>query len=294
MTETIRIGSRGSALALWQSRMVARMLEAAHPGLTCVIEIIKTTGDIQLDASLVAISGKGAFTKEIEDAMLADRVDLAVHSLKDLPTTLPDGLALVAITEREDPRDAFVGGAGICSLAGVPEGGRIGTSSPRRRAQLLALRPDLELAEIRGNVDTRLRKIESEGLDGIVLACAGLRRLGLADRITEAIDPDVMVPAVGQGALGLEARADDERVARLASALMHESTALACRAERAFLAALGGGCAVPIAAHATLRDDEIRLTAAVGRADGRVTRLEATGSVTDPESLGRNLAGAAH
>ncbi len=290
-SHTIRIGSRGSALALWQSRAVAAMLEAAHPGLECTIEIIKTTGDVLRDASLTAIAGKGVFTKEIEDALLDRRVDLAVHSLKDLPTALPEGLALGAITEREDPRDAFCGAPGVEGFASLRPGARVGTSSPRRRSQLLAWRGDLELVDLRGNVDTRLRKIETESLDGIVLACAGLRRLGFEDRITEPIPVEQMVPAVGQGALGIEIRADGSEVSATVAALADADTASCCIAERAFLAAMGGGCAVPIAAHARLVDGELHMVGAVATAaDGPVVRRVAQGPASDAAHVGRSLA----
>jgi hydroxymethylbilane synthase len=287
----LTIGSRGSALALRQSRMVAALLEAAHPGLACHIEIIKTTGDIMREASLTAIAGKGVFTKEIEEALLDGRADLAVHSLKDLPTTLPPGLALAAITEREDPRDALVARAGVSGLADLPPNATIGTSSPRRRVQLGAWRRDLRIVDLRGNVDTRLRKIETENLDGVVLACAGLNRLGLGDRVTEAIDTSVLLPAVGQGALGLEARSGDEVVAALVAPLGHPQTAAACRAERAFLAALGGGCAVPIAAYGECSGYALTLTAAVGTADGGgVLRDSVSGDVSEAVELGEALA----
>jgi hydroxymethylbilane synthase len=288
---SLTIGSRGSALALWQARTVARLLEASHAGLTCHIEIIKTTGDVLREASLTAIAGKGVFTKEIEDALLDRRVDLAVHRLKDLPTTLPPGLTLGAIGEREDPRDAFVARDGIDSLAAVPRGGRIGTSSPRRRSQLAAWREDLELVDLRGNVDTRLRKIETEGLDGVVLACAGLRRLGFEDRITEAMPVSQMVPAVGQGALGIEIRDSDESTAAIVSSLAHDATARSCRAERAFLAAMGGGCAVPIAGYAWIEAERLRLVGAVAsETDATVRREEVDGDPASPEALGRALA----
>lgn len=290
MRDLLRIGSRGSALALWQSRHVAAALTAAHPGLTCEIEIIKTTGDKLSEASLVAISGKGVFTKEIEDAMLDGRVDLAVHSLKDLPTTLPPGLALAAVGEREDPRDALVARAGIRGIDEIPEGGRVGTSSPRRRSQLHALRPDLELLELRGNVDTRIRKIETERLDAIVLACAGLNRLGYAERIAEAIPVSRMVPAVGQGALGIETRDGDAEVIDLVAVLDHEPTRLCCAAERAFLAGLGGGCAVPIAAHATIEASRLHIVTAIARDDGSVLRLTADGDSSRGAEIGAELA----
>ena len=292
MRSEIVIGSRGSALALWQSKAMARALETEHAGLSCRIEIIKTTDDVMHEASLVAIAGKGVFTKEIEDAMLDRRVDVAVHSLKDLPTVLPPGLTLAAITKREDPRDAFCARPGIASVVDLPVGARIGTSSPRRRSQLLAWRPDLELVELRGNVDTRLRKIESEGLDGIVLACAGLRRLGLADRITEPLGISVMVPAVGQGALGIEARDGDDDILELLQALADGETAAACRAERAFLEAIGGGCAAPVAAHAWPDGEgQLSMVGTIATDPERPpVRGMLTGPVTAPERLGQSLA----
>lgn len=289
--QKLTIGSRGSALALWQARAVAAMLESAHGGLACSIEIIKTTGDVLREASLTAIAGKGVFTKEIEEALLDRRVDLAVHSLKDLPTTLPDGLTIGAITKREDPRDAFIARPGVTTLDALPEGARIGTSSPRRRSQMLAWRGDLELVDLRGNVDTRLRKIETDGLDGVVLACAGLRRLGFAGRITEAIGVDKMVPAVGQGALGIEIRDGDSDVARFVSVLADSDTTAACTLERAFLAAMGGGCAVPIAGHAWVEAGRLRAIAAVGSEQERtVRRGAAEGPVSDAAGLGARLA----
>lgn len=292
MRSEIVIGSRGSALALWQSEAMKAALESAHPGLSCRIEIIKTTGDVMLDASLVAIAGKGVFTKEIEDAMLDGRVDVAVHSLKDLPTQLPPGLTLAAITKREDPRDAFCARAGIASIMELPESARIGTSSPRRRAQLLAFRPDLQILELRGNVDTRLRKIESEGLDGIILACAGLRRLGFADRITEALAVSVMVPAVGQGALGIEAREGDDEVLGVLATLADVETTAACRAERAFLEAVGGGCAVPVAAHAWPDGEgQLSMVGSIATDASRPpVRGMLTASIREPERLGYSLA----
>lgn len=291
MTKTLTIGSRGSALALWQSRSIASQLEAAHPGLSCHIEIIKTTGDILREASLVKIAGKGVFTKEIEDAILDHRVDLAVHSLKDLPTQLPDGLTLAAITQREDPRDAFVARESIASLSQLPERALIGTSSVRRQMQLRAWRPDLQIVELRGNVDTRLRKLVDENLDAIILACAGLRRLGFDDRITEPISEEFMIPAVGQGALGIEARSDDSETRALLRVLDHADTRDACRTERAFLAAMGGGCAVPIAAHAVVAGESLSVTSIVGEPDGSaVVRNQRVGHRSDPEALGGILA----
>jgi len=243
------IGSRGSKLALWQANWVKSKLEKAHPGLTVEIEIIKTTGDKLTEASLVQIGGKGVFTKEIEDALIERRVDLAVHSLKDLPTALPDGLHIIAITEREDVRDALIVSealrANVKSIKDLPQGARVGTSSLRRRAQLLHQRPDLQIHELRGNVDTRLRKLDEGQYDAIILASAGLIRLGFSDRITVRIEIDEMLTAVGQGALGIETRIDDQPTNLLLEVLNHEPTRHAAEAERALLRGLGGGCAVP-------------------------------------------------
>jgi hydroxymethylbilane synthase len=291
MRRTVVIGSRGSPLAMWQSRHVAALLGALDPGLDCRIEVIRTTGDRLQAASLQAISGKGAFTKEIEEALLDGRVDVAVHSLKDLPTAMPEGLVIAGIPKREDARDALIGRT-AATLATLPPGARIGTSSPRRRSQLLSVRPDLVFVDLRGNVDTRLRKLDSEGLDAIVLACAGLYRLGLQDRITEAIDLHQVVPAVGQGALGIETRSGDLETRTLIGRLTDEPTLHACRAERAFLAAMGGGCALPIAAHGIARGDELSLIAAVAGADGVLARAQVVGCVAEAEAVGKSLASA--
>ncbi|HEV2800307.1 MAG TPA: hydroxymethylbilane synthase [Pyrinomonadaceae bacterium] len=274
MRDYFVIGSRGSKLALWQSQWVKARLEELRPGVEIRIEVIKTSGDVMLNVPLAAIGGKGVFTKELEEALLADEIDLAVHSLKDLPTTLPDNLAITAITEREDARDALVLREGVAAgsndaLAGLPQNAVVGTSSLRRQAQLKHLRPDVEIKDLRGNVDTRLRKLDEGGYDAIILASAGLRRLGFERRITAAINHTEMLSAVGQGALGIETRAADARTSALVSLLEHAPTRAACTAERALLFALGGGCQVPIAAHAVVEGDTLKLDALVAALDGR-------------------------
>jgi len=273
----IVIGSRGSQLALWQARHVAAKLSVETR-----IEIIKTTGDKIQDVLLSQVGGKGLFTKEIEEALLARRIDLAVHSLKDMPSELPSGLILSAIPEREDPRDALLG-------APLKEGARVGTSSLRRAVQLKAMHRDVSIETLRGNIDTRIRKLDEGQYDTIVLAAAGLRRLGWANRISELIPVDVMIPAVGQGALAIETRDDDGDAQRLAHTLDHERSRIAVTAERAFLAVFGGGCQVPIGAHATVNGSEIHLRAFVSEPDGsNVKRGEITGQ--DPVDIGRELA----
>lgn len=276
------IGSRGSQLALWQARWVQSRLEAA--GFETRIEIIKTTGDKILDVPLAKVGSKGLFTKEIEEALLDGSVDLAVHSLKDMPTELPEGLTLAAIPEREDVRDAIIGS----TLDALPQGALVGTSSLRRTAQLRAMRPDLQVESVRGNVDTRLRKLDEGQYRAILLAAAGLRRLGWADRIAQYIDPSVMCPAVGQGALAIETRSD--RVA-VAASLEHRDTRVAVTAERALLGALGGGCQVPIGANATVDGDTVHLQGIVAAPDGsKVVRGSLSGSASAAASLGATLA----
>ena len=282
----IRIGSRGSVLARWQAEHVQALLAAR--GQECRIHIITTTGDRVQDRRLDSVGGKGAFLKEIEEAMLAGEVDLAVHSLKDVPTGLPDGLGLCAILERADPRDVLVSARGT-RFADLPGGSVIGTSSLRRQCQVRALRPDLEVTDLRGNVDTRIRKLRDGRCDAIVLALAGLERLGRAGEATEVLDPATFIPAPGQGAITLECRSDDSAVAAMVAPLHHSPTAREVEAERALLRLLGGGCNVPIGAHATTHGDELQLTAFVGRADGSsLVRSERRG--TDPAALGRAVA----
>ena len=280
----LTIGSRGSQLALWQARWIQARLEAL--GVETRLEIIHTTGDKITDVALSKVGTKGLFTKEIEEALLNRSIDLAVHSLKDMPTDLPAGLTLAAIPAREDPRDALIG-AGLPSLA---QGAHVGTSSLRRAAQLRALRPDLEISDIRGNLETRLRKLDEGKYNAIVLASAGLRRLGWENRITELLDPDVMCPAVGQGALAVETRDDGGEAQAICHKLDHGKTRTCVTAERAVLAALGGGCQVPIGAHATLDGASIRIRAVVVSPDGsQVIRKESSGSAADAAALGRAL-----
>ena len=282
----IRIGSRGSALARWQAEHVRARLETlGHP---CRIQIITTTGDRVQDRRLESVGGKGAFLKEIEEAMLAGDVDLAVHSLKDVPTALPEGLRLCAVLERADPRDALVS-ASAAPFGDLPAGSRLGTSSLRRQCQLRALRPDLEVSDLRGNVDTRLAKLREGRCDAIVLAMAGLTRLGRESEATQALDPETFIPAPGQGAIALECRADDAALASATAPLHHAATGRAVEAERALLQALGGGCNVPLGAYATTEGGDIRLVAFVGRADGSsLVRGERRG--TDPAAVGHGLA----
>jgi hydroxymethylbilane synthase len=283
------IGSRGSRLALLQAEWVRDRLLVAQPDLNVKIEAIATKADKMLDAPLAKIGDKGLFIKELEQALLEGRIDMAVHSAKDVPTELPPQLALGALTEREQVHDVFVGAAS--SVSGIPEGARVGSSSLRRRSQLLALRPDLELVDIRGNVQTRLRKLEAGVAQGTVLAAAGLNRLGRVDLVAFVFGLDELLPAVGQGALAVEVRADDDRVGELVAIVNHEPTALELRAERTLMRELEGGCQVPIAGLAELDGERLRLRAFVGSLDGRQTvhaQLEAPAS--QPEELGRSLA----
>jgi len=286
----LRIGTRGSQLALRQSEWVKEQMEAEHPGLRVDLVRIKTTGDKILDAPLSQVGGKGLFVKEIEDALLEEKVDLAVHSMKDVPAELPVGLFLAAFPQREDPADALISAKGQ-SLDQLPRQARIGTSSLRRGAQLLHIRPDLRLVPLRGNVDTRLRKLESGDLDAIILAAAGLKRLGLFGRITQIIPSHQILPAVGQGALGLEARRDDAQTLTLLQFLNHESTEVAVSAERAFLKELEGGCQVPIAGFASLNGTNLHLRGMVASLDGTtVIADEVTGEKGQSEAIGMRLA----
>ncbi len=292
MENSIVIGSRGSKLALIQAHIAKDQIQLLNPSVQVSIEVIKTSGDVN-SAPLSVIGGKGVFTKELEDALLDRRIDLAVHSLKDLPTTLPAGLAMAAICKREDPRDALIlpRGKTLTSLAALRKGSRIGTSSPRRLAQLKHLRRDLQFLELRGNVDTRLRKLDEGQYDALLLACAGLRRLGLDDRITVAIATQELLPAVGQGALAIEVRANDEATTPIVAQLDHKFSRLACLAERSLLRALGGGCLLPIAAHAVVRDKRIMLEGLVAdRVGTQIVRRRLKGPLTEPDELGIQLA----
>ena len=282
----IRIGSRGSVLALWQAEHVRQRLAAR--GHEATIQVITTTGDRVQDRRLETVGGKGAFLKEIEDAMLAGEVDLAVHSLKDVPTTLPAGLRLCAVLERADPRDALLSSAGL-ALKRLPAGARVGTTSLRRRAQVAALRPDLVLQDLRGNVDTRIRKLREGACDAILLAVAGLDRLGRSGEVTEVLEADVFLPAPGQGAIALECRQDDAPVAAAVAPLDHGPTSQAVAAERALLAGLQGGCNVPLGAYAVEEDGALLLTAFVARPDGSGL-LRGRARDADPGRAGAALA----
>ncbi|RJQ45183.1 MAG: hydroxymethylbilane synthase [Nitrospiraceae bacterium] len=317
-TRKIIIATRGSKLALWQAEWVKSMLEKNNKGIKVELKKIKTTGDMILDVPLAKVGGKGLFVKEIEDALLKKKADLAVHSMKDVPTELPEGLHLAAICKREDPRDAFIARAQstehraqtVKKFKDLPPGGHVGTSSLRRICQLLNKRPDLRITQLRGNLDTRLRKLDEGQFDAIILATAGVKRLGLGKRITEALSPEVSLPAIGQGAVGIECRVDDEFINGILKKLDHKPTSICVRAERAFLKKLEGGCQVPIGAYATLlsqkskvksqkraskspvtRHVSLVIKGLVGSLDGK-TLLKASkrGKLADAEILGTGLA----
>ena len=287
------IGSRGSALALWQANWAKRKLASAYPDLSIEIEVIKTEGDRLSETPLSHIGGKEVWTKEIEHALLSGSIDLAVHSLKDLLTRLPEGLVLGAISAREDVRDVLVSKNNRV-FWDLPEGATVATSSLRRQAQLKHVRPDLNFVAIRGNVDTRVKKLETENLDGIILAAAGLKRLGLGDRIADFIDPDICLPAPGQAALGIEIREGDQRITDLVGVLNCAETQQAVTAERAMLAALGGDCSVPIGGYAAVDKasiDVLLLSGVVATPDGRqVISKRGEGQVSSPEQLGMRVA----
>lgn len=286
----VTIASRKSPLAMWQSKHVQTQLKTHHPTLMVEILGLLTQGDKQLATPLYDIGGKALFVKELEKAILERRADLAVHSIKDMPAELPDGLHLGVICEREDPRDALVA-AQADSLAALPKGAIVGTSSLRRQCQIKALRPDLTVKPLRGNVGTRLSKLDDGQYDAIILAVAGLRRLQLAHRITEILDPTVMVPAAGQGAVGIECRSNDAELAAVLKPLDHAPTRVCIQAERYVTAALGGSCKVPLGAYATLEGDQIQLRAMVGTIDGStLLRAEHTGAVADVEGVARAVA----
>ncbi len=294
MKDRLVIGSRGSKLALIQAQMVKAELESLESAPVVAIEIIKTSGDASAEP-LSVIGGKGVFTKELEEALLDKRIDLAVHSLKDLPTIVPEGLFIAAICKREDPRDALVlrssAPRSATSLKDLANGATVGTSSPRRLAQLKHLRGDLVINELRGNVDTRLRKLDEGQYDALILACAGLRRLGLENRISAPLPASEMLPAVGQGALGIETRADDIETIEAVGKLDHKFTRLACTAERALLRGLGGGCQLPIAAYAIVREKKIRLDGLVAERQGnRIIRDRIVGGLGEAEEIGKRLA----
>jgi len=286
----MRIGTRGSKLALVQSEWVRKEIQSRHPEVSVELVKIKTRGDKILDAPLSKVGGKGLFVKEIEEALLKKDVDLAVHSMKDVPAELQQGLQLSAYPKREDPRDAFVS-RHFRTVEELPEGASVGTSSLRRSSQLLHLRPDLHIVALRGNVDTRLRKLDSGDLHAIVLAAAGLRRLGLSDRITAFLPPESVLPAIGQGVLGLEVREKDQETQEVISFLNDPETELAARAERAFLKDLQGGCQVPLAGYARVEKDGILLDGLVAELDGSlILRQQRSGAKGKPEELGVALA----
>ncbi len=289
-TDLIRIATRKSPLAMWQAEHVAAALKAAHPGIRVELLGMSTQGDKILDTPLAKIGGKGLFVKELEQGMLEGSADIAVHSMKDVPVELPEGLHLPVIMAREDPRDAFVSNE-YASLDELPRGARVGTSSLRRQCQIMARRPDLELLPLRGNVNTRLRKLDEGEYDAIILAAAGLIRLEFGDRIRAFIEPEQSLPAIGQGAVGIECRADDDRVNSLIAPLHDADTASRVLAERAMNNRLEGGCQVPIAGHAILEGDQLWLRGLVGSVDGKViVRGEIRGDRDQAETLGVTLA----
>ncbi len=287
---TIKIATRTSPLAMWQAEHVAARLAQVHPALKVELVGMKTQGDKILDTPLAKIGGKGLFVKELEQGMLDGRADIAVHSMKDVPVELPEGLHLAVIMEREDPRDAFVSNT-YGTLDDLPQGARVGTSSLRRQCQLGERRPDLEILPLRGNVNTRLRKLDGGEYDAIILAGAGLIRLGFEARIRAFMEPEQSLPAIGQGAIGIECRSDDARVNGLIAPLHHDDTAICVSAERAFNTRLNGGCQVPIAGHAVLTADGLYLRGLVGEVNGgHIIRGDVSGPADEAETLGLRLA----
>ncbi len=286
----LKIATRQSPLALWQAEHIRARLEAMHADLKVELVTFVTQGDKILDTPLAKIGGKGLFVKELEEALLDGRADLAVHSMKDVPMALPEGLTLAVICEREDPLDAFVSNT-YNSFAELPHGAKVGTSSLRRKCQILKQRPDLEIIDLRGNVGTRLSKLDAGLYDAIILASAGLKRLGLADRIRHTLQLEISLPAVGQGALGLECRAADQAVLDLILPLLHDETDICVRAERAFNAYLEGGCQVPIAGYASLSQGQLHIEGRVGSVDGAtLLKVELKGAPEQAEQLGETLA----
>lgn len=286
----LRLGTRGSQLALWQARHVASLLESSLPDLKVEIKTIKTTGDKILDVALSKIGDKGLFTKEIEKELLAGEIDIAVHSMKDLPSELPLGLCIAAVLEREDPRDALLSHKNY-SLEDLPHAALIGTSSLRRIAQLKAWRPDLQLVDMRGNVETRIRKMKEQDLDGIILAYAGVKRLGLEEMISDYLPAHLVLPAVGQGMIAVEARAGEQDVLKLLSRINHQDSFLASQAERGFLHELGGGCQVPVASMAELQGGQLHIQGLIASLDGKEKYSGSCDcSLPEAEEAGRELA----
>ena len=290
MSDILRIATRQSPLALWQAEFVKAELEKLHSELTVELVPMVTRGDKILDTPLAKIGGKGLFVKELEHAMLEKRADIAVHSMKDVPMEFPEGLGLSVICEREDPRDAFVSNT-YKKLDDLPQGAKVGTCSLRRQCQILAKSPDLEILELRGNVGTRLSKLDEGNYDAIILASAGLKRLGLSERIAHEIESDWMLPAGGQGAVGIECRTDDERILNYLAPLNHPTTAFRVKAERAVNNHLQGGCQVPIGVYSQIDGDQIHIEALVGKIDGsQIIQDQISGSIDQAESLGIQLA----
>ena len=290
MKNQIIIGTRGSKLALWQADYIEQRLREEYPGLSVTQKRVTTKGDRILDVPLAKIGGKGLFTKELEEEMLSGGIDLAVHSLKDMPAKVPDGLVIAAVTKRLDPGDALVSNR-FSSFEELPKGARVGTSSLRRRAQLLCARPDLEMLDLRGNVNTRLRKLDEGEYDAIVLAVAGLKRLGFADRIRQVLPREMVLPAVGQGALAIETREDDRETRDMLAFLRDDDTICCTEAERSFLARVEGGCQVPVGVYATAEGDGLKVEAVIASLDGqRFYRGDVNGTRRDAAKLGENLA----
>ena len=290
MKNQIVIGTRGSKLALWQADYIEQRLREQYPELSVTQKRVTTKGDRILDVPLAKIGGKGLFTKELEEEMLSGGIDLAVHSLKDMPAKVPDGLVIAAVTKRLDPGDALVSNR-FSSFEELPQGAKVGTSSLRRRAQLLCARPDLTMLDPRGNVNTRLRKLDEGEYDAIVLAVAGLKRLGFADRIRQVLPRDMVLPAVGQGALAIETRADDKETRDMLAFLRDDDTICCTEAERSFLARVEGGCQVPVGVYATAEGDGLNVEAVIASLDGqRFYRGNVKGTRRDAAKLGENLA----
>ena len=290
MRKQIRIGTRASALALWQAEWVKSELEKKYPGVTVTLTKIKTTGDKILDVPLAKVGGKGLFVKEIEEAMLANEIDIAVHSMKDVPTFFPDGLHLSCITKREDARDALLTRNKV-AFKDLPQGANVGTSSLRRQAQLMSVRPDFVIHQLRGNVDTRLRKLKEGQYDAIILAAAGVNRLGLAENVSEYLSPELSLPAIGQGALGIECRVDDRELNDMISFFNHTDTRTCVTGERALLRRLEGGCQVPIACYGQVLAGKLKLIGLVGSVDGkRIVKDSIEGDPEKAEKLGVTLA----
>ena len=290
MKKIIKIGTRASLLAMAQSTNIKECIKAQYPGITVELVKIITKGDRILDVPLAKVGGKGLFVKEIEEAMLRGEIDLAVHSMKDVPSELPEELHLGIVTKREDPRDAFISNK-FSSIKDLPDGAKVGTSSLRRKSQLALLRPDLVIEDLRGNLDTRLRKLDEGLYDAIILAAAGLNRLKLNERATDYFSPEEMLPAVGQGAVGIELRKDDDELLEGLSFLQDDETSVRVRAERAFLLRLEGGCQVPIGAFAVVENDFISLTGLIAAVDGsRMLKETASGPLADAEQMGISIA----